>query len=121
MMIDLSTIKSLELIQNIGDSHSKDCLFGLMNSTFTPMGSRLLRANLLQPMTEKPHITRRWDAVDDLLAHQEVFVAVRKGRSVFLCQHCLTYEPPSVEGQLGSRQSPNRVRYDPIHTNNVFL
>ena len=97
MMIDLSTIKSLELIQNLADSRSKECLFGLMNSTFTPMGSRLLRANLLQPLTEKRDIERRWDAVDDLHARQEVFVAVRKGRSVFLCRQCLTRENSSVE------------------------
>ncbi|KFZ13005.1 hypothetical protein V502_06805 [Pseudogymnoascus sp. VKM F-4520 (FW-2644)] len=53
MMIDLSTIQSLELIQNITNIKSKDCLFGLLNETLTPMGSRMLRSNILQPSTQE--------------------------------------------------------------------
>ena len=52
MMIDISTIASLELIQNLQDTRSKDCLFGLLNRTLTPMGTRILRSNILQPSTQ---------------------------------------------------------------------
>ena len=82
MLIDLSTIKCLELIQNLADARSKECLLGTMNSTLTPMGARLLRANLLQPLTEKRDLERRWDAVDDLLAHEDIFIGVRNGPSI---------------------------------------
>ncbi|KAG5770489.1 hypothetical protein H9Q72_002654 [Fusarium xylarioides] len=51
MMIDISAIQSLEIMQNIRNSKSKDSLFGLLNHTCTPMGSRMLRSNILQPPT----------------------------------------------------------------------
>ena len=81
MLIDLSTIRSLELIQNLIENKSKDCLFGVLNQTVTPMGSRLVRANLLQPLTEKRKIEKRFDAIEDFLGHEEIFSAVRKGKT----------------------------------------
>lgn len=79
MMIDLSTIRSLELIQNLQDAKSKDCLFGLLNETLTPMGSRLLRSNLLQPSTEVEAIKKRYDAVEELTTKEDMFHTVRQG------------------------------------------
>ncbi|KAI9876937.1 MAG: MutS protein msh4 [Pleopsidium flavum] len=84
MMIDLSTIQSLELIQNLQDAKSKDCLFGLLNETLTPMGSRLLRSNLLQPSTETEVIKKRYDAVEELTTKEEMFYAVRQALKSFL-------------------------------------
>lgn len=78
-MIDLSTIISLELIQNLQNAKSKDCLFGLLNETLTPMGSRLLRSNLLQPSTEPGKLTARYDAVEELSTKEEMFYSVRQG------------------------------------------
>lgn len=79
MMIDLSTIQSLELIQNINSPKSKECLFGLMNETLTPMGSRLLRSNILQPSTEPEVLTMRYDAVEELASKDDVFYQTRTG------------------------------------------
>lgn len=79
MAIDLSTIMSLELIQNIHNAKSKDSLFGLLNETHTPMGARLLRANILQPATEPAKLSARYDAVEDLLTKEKMFVSVRQG------------------------------------------
>lgn len=80
MMIDLSTIHSLELIQNLQNAKSKDCLFGLLNHTLTPMGARLLRSNILQPLTDKANIENRYNAVEDLHNHEEIFSSVRQGK-----------------------------------------
>lgn len=82
MAIDLSTIFSLELIQNLQNSRSKDSLFGLMNETLTPMGARLLRANILQPSTERPKLLARYDVVEDLSTKEEMFLSVRQGLSI---------------------------------------
>lgn len=79
MTIDLSTIFSLELIQNLNNARSKDSLFGLMNETLTPMGARLLRANILQPSTDRSKLLARYDAVEDLATKEEMFVSVRQG------------------------------------------
>ena len=85
MMIDLSTVVSLELIQNLEHSNSKGCLFGLLNETLTPMGSRLLRSNILQPSTEIQHLNDRYDALEELSTKEELFYAVRQGAWHPLC------------------------------------
>lgn len=79
MMIDLPTIHSLELIQNLENAKSKDCLFGLLNQTLTPMGSRLLRSNILQPSTETDIIKKRYDALEELATKEDMFFATRQG------------------------------------------
>ena len=83
MMIDLSTIRSLELIQNLTDPKSKDCLFSLLNQTLTPMGSRLLRSNVLQPLTERKTLEERYDALQELTTSEEIFSAVRHGNGQY--------------------------------------
>jgi DNA mismatch repair protein MSH4 len=80
MMIDLSTIQSLELIQNIQNAKSRDCLFGIMNETLTPMGARMLRSNILQPSTDKDFLSLRYNALEELTTKEEMFFAARQGR-----------------------------------------
>ncbi|TAQ88758.1 hypothetical protein B7494_g2910 [Chlorociboria aeruginascens] len=84
MMIDLSTIHSLELIQNIQDAKSNQCLFGIMNETSTPMGSRLLRSNILQPSTQPDVLTQRYDAVQEFTEKEDMFVQTRQALTPFL-------------------------------------
>ncbi|KAK7989125.1 heterokaryon incompatibility protein-domain-containing protein [Apiospora arundinis] len=83
MMIDISTIQSLELIQNIQNAMSKDCLYGLLNETLTPMGSRMLRSNILQPSTRVEILTRRYDALDELAVKEDMFFEIRKALKGF--------------------------------------
>jgi DNA mismatch repair protein MSH4 len=82
MMIDVSTIHSLELVQNLHNPKSKDCLFGLLNETLTPMGARLLRNNVLQPLTDADVLTTRYAAVEDLTTREEMFFGVRAGKPI---------------------------------------
>ncbi|KAI4951263.1 hypothetical protein J4E91_003972 [Alternaria rosae] len=84
MMIDVSTIYSLELVQNLRDPKSRDCLFGLLNETLTPMGARLLRSNVLQPLTEPEVLNTRYAAVDDMTKKEELFFATRAALKNFL-------------------------------------
>ncbi|KAG9238562.1 DNA mismatch repair protein-like protein MutS [Amylocarpus encephaloides] len=78
MLIDLLTIRSLELIQNLQDSKSKQCLFGLMNETLTPMGSRHLRSLILQPSTQPDVLQKRYDAVEELMNNDDMFYQTRQ-------------------------------------------
>ena len=84
MMIDLSTIHSLELVQNLQDPKSKACLFGLLNETQTPMGARLLRSSILQPLTDPAVLNTRWDALEELSTKEEMFFGVRSALKPFL-------------------------------------
>ncbi|KAI9651966.1 MAG: MutS protein msh4 [Alyxoria varia] len=76
MMIDVSTILSLELIQNLRNAKSRDCLFGLLNETQTPMGARLLRNNILQPLTDAGTLQLRYDALEELTTKEEMFYSI---------------------------------------------
>ena len=78
-MIDLSTIRSLELIQNLQHAKSRECLFGILNHTLTAMGGRLLKSNILQPLTDITELENRYDAVGELSRKGDMFFAVRQG------------------------------------------
>jgi DNA mismatch repair protein MSH4 len=106
-MIDLSTITFLELIQNLQNAKSKDCLFGLLNETLTPMGSRILRSNILQPSTDTSKLEERFRALEELATKEETFFAVREGR-----------RPPlrSATGLSNFEQSSN-----PLSTRTEYL
>lgn len=78
-MINTSTIQSLELLQNLRSAQSKQCLYGHLNHTRTPMGARLLRSNILQPSTQKDaFLEPRYDALDELTTKEELFINIRK-------------------------------------------
>jgi DNA mismatch repair protein MSH4 len=83
MMMDVSTIQFLELIQNLQNPKSKECLFGLMNETLTPMGSRILRSSILQPSTQASVLTPRYDAVEEVSMKETMFLEVRQGRNSY--------------------------------------
>ncbi|CAJ0549703.1 Ff.00g033160.m01.CDS01 [Fusarium sp. VM40] len=84
MMIDISAIQSLEIMQNLRSSKSKESLFGLLNHTSTPMGSRMLRSNILQPPTRPDlFIVPRYDALEELTTNEEMFLEIRKALKLF--------------------------------------
>jgi DNA mismatch repair protein MSH4 len=84
MTIDLATVVSLELIQNLHNSKSRDSLYGLLNQCLTPMGARMLRASVLQPSTERVKLTERYNAVEDLTTKEDMFVSVRQALKGFI-------------------------------------
>ncbi|KAJ1897505.1 MutS protein msh4, partial [Coemansia sp. IMI 209127] len=51
-------------------------LFSAINHTYTKMGSRLLRANILQPLTDLSTIYARQNAVLELLDSEEMFFSL---------------------------------------------
>ena len=49
MIIDFLSVRNLELVQNLQNPKSSQCLYGVLDHCHTPMGKRLLRASILQP------------------------------------------------------------------------
>lgn len=84
MLIDSSTVYNLELIQNVQNPQNTDSLFGLLNNTLTPMGARLLRSNILQPLTDLDTLNARLDALEELTRSEEMFFALRSSLKSFL-------------------------------------
>ena len=63
MRLDPATRRSLELTQNLADGSRKFTLLGVLDMTRTPMGARLLRRWVEQPLLDREEIKRRHDAV----------------------------------------------------------
>ncbi|KAF9466889.1 muts domain V-domain-containing protein [Collybia nuda] len=77
MMIDPDTARNLELVENMSYKKSAYSLFGTLNHTYTPMAARLLRVNLLSPLTVQATIDARLDVVEEFIQTEDRFSKVR--------------------------------------------
>ncbi|KAF8972583.1 muts domain V-domain-containing protein [Flammula alnicola] len=77
MMIDPDTARNLELVGNMTYKKSSHSLFGILNHTYTPMASRLLRVNILSPLTVQSSIDARLDVAEELINAEDRFTYVR--------------------------------------------
>ncbi|KAF9074002.1 muts domain V-domain-containing protein [Rhodocollybia butyracea] len=77
MMIDPETAKNLELVGNMSHRKSYHSIFGILNHTYTAMGARLLRVNILAPITVQSSIDARLDVVEEFVQDEDLFNDVR--------------------------------------------
>ncbi len=66
MVLDAATRRNLELTETIRGRQTRGALLGVLDRTITPMGARLLRAWINQPLLDCTRLERRLDAVDAL-------------------------------------------------------
>jgi DNA mismatch repair protein MutS len=66
MVLDETAVVTLELLTSSGGS-TRESLFGVLDTTVTPMGARLLRQWLLRPLLDPSAIAARQDAVGALV------------------------------------------------------
>jgi DNA mismatch repair protein MutS len=67
MILDAYTRRNLELFESGRERTARGSLFWVLDQTRTPMGSRLLRRWLGQPLLDLAELQRRQDAVAELL------------------------------------------------------
>ncbi len=67
LTLDATAVKNLELVKNLRDGRVKDSLLDCIDFTVTPMGARLLKSWLLQPLLDCAAINARLDAVEEWL------------------------------------------------------
>lgn len=65
MYLDLPTVRQLEIVRSWPEGKVGASLYGVLDFTCTPMGGRLLRRWLLEPLTEVTAIQERLDAVEE--------------------------------------------------------
>jgi DNA mismatch repair protein MutS len=63
MTLDAATRRNLELTETIRERKARGSLLGVLDQTLTPMGGRLLRARLAQPLLERAELEARLDEV----------------------------------------------------------
>lgn len=66
MILDESTLRHLEIMANQQESSSQNTLLATLDQTQTPMGSRLLKRWLTQPLIKVAQINKRLEAVEEL-------------------------------------------------------
>ncbi len=76
--LDESTQRNLEITANLHDGSSKYSLLEILNHTKTSMGSRKLRAWVLQPLTDREQIENRLEEVDFLYQNQILLSSLRE-------------------------------------------
>jgi len=69
MKLDIATIKNLEIFESLNSSNNENTLFNTINNTSTPMGARLLRQHINEPLMSKNKINLRLKLVEEYLKH----------------------------------------------------
>ena len=77
MTLDETAVRTLELLE-ASDGSSRSSLFGVLDETVTPMGARLLRQWLLQPLLDPAAIAARQDAIAVLVDAPDTRAALRR-------------------------------------------
>ncbi|MFO7742199.1 MAG: DNA mismatch repair protein MutS [Anaerolineae bacterium] len=81
MRLDANTRRNLEITETIRDRQKRGSLLGVLDETLTPMGGRLLRARLAQPLLNRGKLEERLDAVqtfyDDTILRGKTREALR--------------------------------------------
>jgi DNA mismatch repair protein MutS len=76
MTLDETAVATLELLEAT-DGGGRHTLFGSVNATVTPMGARLLRQWMLQPLLDPARIVERQEAVERLVEAPETRARLR--------------------------------------------
>ncbi|CDP09986.1 unnamed protein product [Coffea canephora] len=106
MNIDTTSVQNLEIIEPLqstlcGTKNKKRSLFQMLKATRIVGGTRLLRANLLQPLKDIETINARLDCLDELMSNEQLFFGLSQALRKFpketdrvLCHFC--FKPKKV-------------------------
>ncbi|HWR09611.1 DNA mismatch repair protein MutS [Sporomusa sp.] len=78
LLLDASTLRNLEITRNMRDGGRKGTLLAVLDFTKTAMGSRLLKKWLEFPLLNPISITKRQDAIADLLDKRAVLEELKE-------------------------------------------
>lgn len=79
MTLDTATRRNLELTATIRDGRKRGSLLDVLDRTVTPMGARLLRTWIGQPLLDRGRLEGRLDAVEALYGSATARAEVRAG------------------------------------------
>ncbi|PON97698.1 DNA mismatch repair [Trema orientale] len=118
MNIDATSVQNLEIIEPLhsalwGTSNKKRSLFHMLKTTKTIGGTRLLRANLLQPLKDIETINARLDCLDELMSNEQLFFGLSQVLRKFpketdrvLCHFC--FKPKKVTNEVSGVDSSKK-------------
>lgn len=68
LVLDQTTLRNLEILRNVRDGGHENTLVSVLDRTLTPMGARLLKKWLTEPLMDVGSINKRLDAVEELVS-----------------------------------------------------
>ncbi len=77
MQLDAATRRNLEITQSLSEGGRQGSLLSVLDRTVTPMGARMLRGWLLEPLLEADLIRERHDAVAELAGDPMILEELR--------------------------------------------
>ena len=77
LYMNAATIRSLELVESMRDKKGEYTLFKAINRCMSTSGARLLKSEILSPLSDKDEIERRLDWVDHFYKNREELSEVR--------------------------------------------
>ena len=77
MLLDAATLRNLEITRNMRGGENEGSLLSVIDDTLTPMGGRLLRSWLLNPLLSPEEISKRQDAVSTLMSDPAIFTKLQ--------------------------------------------
>jgi DNA mismatch repair protein MutS len=79
LYLDATTLRHLEIVEPLHrDAARQACLYGVLNRTVTPMGARLLREWLTQPLANTDAIARRQEVVQAWIDQPQALARFRE-------------------------------------------
>lgn len=79
MALDFATRRNLEItFSAFGESNPGETLFDVLDKTCTPMGGRMLKRWVTQPLLESEKINRRLSSVDSLFKADKILLGLRQ-------------------------------------------
>jgi DNA mismatch repair protein MutS len=77
LVLDATTLRNLEVKENIRHDPKGATLFSCLNLTKTPMGSRMLMRQISRPLTDINEINKRLDAIDFFISRTPQRLEIR--------------------------------------------
>ncbi|MBR5135375.1 MAG: DNA mismatch repair protein MutS [Clostridia bacterium] len=78
MQLDLTARRNLELVETMRNKEKRGSLLGVLDRTRTAMGKRLIRSWIERPLIGLVPISRRHNAVDELVHHTMLRTEIRE-------------------------------------------
>lgn len=78
ILLDFTTRKNLEILFSLNENEQGNTLLKIIDRTITPMGSRLLKHWLVQPLKNVERINARLDTVDDFFLNIDFTNQIRE-------------------------------------------
>ena len=113
LVLDQTTLRNLEVLRNVRDGRQEGTLVEVLDHTLTPMGSRLLKSWVTEPLMEVQAIQLRLDAVEELvsdtLARNDIASSLKDARDLERLISKVLYGSANARDMLAVKDSLEAV------------